>query len=303
MRLFAMCCAGLMASTPVFAQDRETLGVGRLFNNDYFGDGEDRWRSGSYALSIVRGEEWSSATPTAFGSLLEYRLRSEIIAPEALNGAGSDDRAYVGSISAGVHTHFTQSDWDVSLGADLVFVGPQTGVLDFQDSVHDFINAPSVSAGVDEGQLKNAVYPTLVAQAMRPITLNENTRILPFVEAQIGVENFLRVGADVTIGPVLGDDLWLRDSTTGHLYSGITSEAVGTGFVLGADYAFVGDSAYFPASFGTDAEDTRFRARAGVHSRNANGFSVFYGLTYLSEEYIGQTQGQVVGSLNLNFSF
>jgi len=78
------------------------LGYGRIFNNDYFGDNEDRWRSGSYAYSIVRGPEWQGRAPTAFGAVLEYRLRSEIIAPSTLSGSGSNDRAYVGALSAGL---------------------------------------------------------------------------------------------------------------------------------------------------------------------------------------------------------
>ena len=91
MRLNVMMCAGLMAASPVIAQDRETLGFGRIFNNDYFGDTQNRWRSVSYAYSIVRGPEWQGRAPTALGSVLEYRLRSEIISPSKLNGSGSND--------------------------------------------------------------------------------------------------------------------------------------------------------------------------------------------------------------------
>lgn len=303
MRLTIFLTAGLMAATPVLSQERETLGYGRLFTNDYFGDGNDRWRTGSYSFSVVRGTDWSADTPMGFGSLLEYRLRSELIAPSELNGAGSDDRAYVGALSAGVHTHFDRGGWDFSTGVDLVFVGSQTGLLDLQDSFHDLVGAPSVSNAVDANQLRNDVYPTLVAEASYPMALSQTVNLIPFAEAQIGVEDFARVGADVMIGPVLGNDLWLRDSTTGQLYSGLESDRVGLGFVLGADYTFVDDSEYFPSSFGTIAEDERLRVRAGVHARLADGKSYFYGLTYLGEEFEDQTQGQVVGSLKLSFNF
>lgn len=303
MRFIALICAGLMAAAPVAAQERETLGFGRIFTNDYFGDNNDRWRTGSYSYSIVRGHEWTGQLPSAPGAIIEYRLRTEIIAPSNLNGAGSKDRAYAGTIAAGVHTHFTRGGANMSAGLDLVAVGPQTGVADVQDWFHEIVSAPSVSNSVVANQVANAVYPTALAEMSYPIALNQKTTLRPFIEAQYGVENFVRVGADVLIGQVLQGDLWLRDSTTGQLYSGIEDRDAGFGFVLGADYTVIEDSAYFPASFGTIAEDERFRARAGVHMRMGPGMSYFYGLTYLSEEYVGQPEGQVLGSLKLNFNF
>lgn len=303
MRLIAALCAGLMATTPALAQDRETLGFGRIFTNDFFGDNDDRWRSGSYTYSITRGTDWTGRAPSAPGALLEYRLRSEIIAPSALNGAGSDDRAYVGALSAGVHTHFARGGADFSAGVDLVAVGPQTGVADVQDWFHDVVSAPNISDRVMANQVDNAVHPTALGQVSFRLPVGVSSSVRPFIEAQYGVEDILRVGADVLIGEVLQQDLWLRDSTSGQLYSGVEVGTGGTGFVLGADYAMIGDSAYFPASFGTEAKDERFRARAGVHWRLGENFSYFYGLTYLSEEYVGQPEGQFVGSLKLNFNF
>ena len=303
MRLIAILCAGLLSASSGVAQERETLGYGRIFTNDFFGDNEDRWRSGSYAFSIVRGPEWEGRAPSTPGAILEYRLRSEIIAPSTLNGAGSDDRAYVGAVSAGVHTHYESFGADVSLGVDIVAVGPQTGVADLQDWFHDIVSAPNISNSVLADQVDNGFYPTALAEVSYPVSIGENATLRPFVEAQYGVENFVRVGADILIGETLQNDLWLRDSPSGQLYTGVETGGAGAGFVLGADYAVIDDSAYFPASFGTVAEDERFRARAGVHWRFGNDFSYFYGVTYLSEEYVGQTEGQFVGSLKLNFNF
>lgn len=303
MRLMSLICAVLIAASPIAAQERETLGFGRLFTNDYFGDTQDRWRSGSYSYSIVRGAGWEGRAPAAPGALLEYRLRSEIIAPSALNGAGSDDRAYVGAFSAGLHTHFAWGGANVSTGVDLVAVGPQTGVANLQDGLHKFVSAPNVSNSVHDSQVANAVYPTALAELSYPVQIARTATLRPFVEAQYGVEDYLRVGADILIGDMLQTDLWLRDSPSGQLYAGVESEEPGYGFVIGADYALIDDSAYFPASFGTVAEDERFRARAGVHWRFGGGISYFYGLTYLSEEYVGQPEGQLVGSLKLNFNF
>ena len=303
MRLFSILCAALIAASPVAAQDRETLGYGRLFTNDFFGDTQDRWRSGSYAFSIVRGADWTGDLATTSGPILEYRLRSEIIAPQELNGPGSNDRAYVGALSAGIHTHFARGGAEISTGVNLVAVGPQTGIADMQDWFHDVVSAPNISNAVLANQVPNAVYPTALAQLVYPVQMSDRVTLRPFVEAQYGVEDILRVGADVTVGELFKGDLWLRDSATGQLYSGIEYDTPGTGFVFGADYAIIGDSAYFPTSFGTIAEEERFRARAGVHWRFGAGISYFYGVTYLSEEYVGQSEGQIVGSLKLNFNF
>ena len=220
-----------------------------------------------------------------------------------MNGSGSEDRAYVGALSAGVHTHFARGGANISAGLDLVAVGPQTGIASVQDEFHDLVSAPNLSNSVEDNQVANAVYPTALAELSYPIAISERTTLRPYVEAQYGVEDILRVGADVMIGEVLHNDLWLRDSTTGQLYSGVEQGTAGTGFIIGADYATIGDSAYFPESFGTEAEEGRFRARAGVHWRFGSGISYFYGLTYLSEEYVGQPEGQFVGSLKLNFNF
>lgn len=303
MRLIAMICAGLMAASPAVAQDRETLGFGRLFNNDFFGDNDDRWRTGSYVFSIVRGPEWQGARPTAPGALLEYRLRGEIIAPSELNGSESDDRAYVGALSAGVHTHFRRGGANISAGVDLVVTGSQTGLDDLQDNFHDLVSAPSLGESVRDNQIDNNVYPTALAELSYPVVMNDRMMLRPFVEAQYGVEDFIRVGADFMFGQTLQQDLWLRDGASGQLYSGVESGASGLGFVIGADYAYVDDSEYFPSSFGAEVSDDRFRARAGMHYRLGDGISYFYGITYLGEEFEGQDGGQFIGSLRLNFNF
>ena len=303
MRLVAMMCAAVMAASPAVAQDRETLGIGRIFNNDYFGDTKDRWRTGSYAFSIVRGPGWEGRAPSEFGQVLEYRLRTEIIAPARLNGPGSDDRAYVGAISAGLHTHFTRGGAEISLGLDLVAVGPQTGLSDLQDSFHALVDAPNVSNAVIANQIEDAVYPTALAEMSYPVPLSETATLRPFVELQYGVEDIARAGVDLIVGPVGHDDLWLRDIPSGQLYAGVEGDRAGTSFVFGVDYAAVSESAYFPADFGTVAEDERLRVRGGVHTRFGDGISFFYGATYLSEEYEGQPEGQIIGSLKLNFNF
>lgn len=303
MRFLTLLCVALTAATTAAAQNRDTLGVGRLFSNDFIGDGEDRWRSGSYSASVIRGEGWAGRAPSGLGALLEYRFRTEIIAPSALNGTGSDDRAYVGAVSAGLHTYAARGPFDYNAGLDLVFTGPQTGVSAVQDVFHDLISAPSVGEAVEDNQLGNAVYPTLTGQVAYNLPISETVSLRPFAQARLGVEDVTRVGADILIGGALRENLWVRDSTTGHLYSGVSSDGVGFGFVLGGDYALVHDSEYFPSDFGAAVKEEQFRLRAGAHARLGDGHDFFYGLTYLSEEYEGQSEGQTIGSLRLSFNF
>lgn len=301
--IFLCAILPLISAGPGAAQETQILGVGRLFNNDRIGDGQDRWRSGSYVLSVLRGSNWEGRAPAQPGGIIEYRLRSEIIAPRNLNGPGSQDRAYVGALSVGVHTHFSAGGADLSFGLDTVVLGPRTGLADFQTDFHDWVSAPTLGANVVANQVQNDAYLTGLVEMSYPVALADGVSFRPFVQAQYGVEDLARIGGDLIIGAIGHDDLWLRDVVTGQLYAGVEGPARGTSFVLGADFAAIDGSAYFPASFGTLAQDRRFRARAGLHARLGQGWSLFYGATYLGEEYQGQDEGQWIGSVHVRFSF
>lgn len=278
------------------AQDSRILGFGRLFSNDLLGDGHDRWRTGSASFSVLTGQGWDGSL--AGGPVLEYRLRSDIITP--WQGPGVD-RPYVGAISLGLHHHSSIGPTEVSVGADLVLIGPQTGLSDFQDWFHAQFSLPA-PRGVDS-QLGNATTWSGTADVVWPLTLGPAATLRPFFEAQAGVENTLRVGADLVLGRVGQHDLWLRDGPTGQLYRGIDGDQTGLGFGLGADIAQVNFSAYLPEDMGYLAEPMRWRARAGVHWQPAPGTSLFYGVAWLSPEFQGQTEGQLIGQIKLNFNF
>lgn len=281
-----------------------TLGVGRIFNNDYLGDTQDRWRTGSYAISIVRGAGWDGELPSMPGQIIEYRLRSEVIAPMKLNGPDSKDRPYVGAYSAGIHTHFAFGPTDISLGADLTATGPSTGISTGHQAFHDsYFSLPSLGRFVIDNQLGDAVYASATVELSWPLHIAPQATLRPFLEAQTGVEEIARLGFDVVLGRVGQQDLFLRDVPTGQLYRGISSPELGLGYVFGLDFALVGGSVYLPEDFGTTPTDSRTRARAGVHWQFGEEQSMFYGLTWLSEEYVGQPEGQMVGSLKLNFNF
>lgn len=294
--------AALLATfgSPSFAQERDVIGEGRLFNNDFFGDGSDRWQTGSYVFSHIRGRDAYTGSE-AFGDLIEYRFRAQLISPRRASRAPGD-RPYVGALSAGAHTHFAMGETNFSVGADVVAVGPQTGLSDLQLAFHDQFDMPA-PVYVDD-QLGNAIFANGIAAASRTYELGSRANVRAFVEAQAGSEDLMRIGGDVIIGEVAQNDLLLRDVVTGQLYRATEAAGVtGISYVLGADLTSVFDSRYLPAQSGYDVHDTRTRARAGMFWQFGEDVSFYYGATYMSQEFQGQTEGQVVGSLKLNFNF
>lgn len=297
LRLTALALISAVLVTPVQAEVRSTIGYGRLFTNDFIGDGDDRWRTGSFVFSIVTAPLSYDGTPGPMGEVLEYRLRAEIIAASL---ESVSDRPFVGALSLGVHTHFGYGPTQFSLGADVVAIGPQTGLDVFQDIYHDAFSLPPPGA---DNVLPDAFHVNGTAALSETFRVNETVTLRPFAEAHIGTENLLRVGGDVIIGEIGQNDLMLRDVVTGQLYRGTTGAGSGLSYVLGADIAAVGESVFLPTDQGYIVSDTRMRARGGVFYQMSEDVSFFYGMAYLSEEFEGQPEGQLLGSLKLNFNF
>jgi len=188
------------------------------------------------------------------------------------------------------------------VGADLTVLGPQTGLSSFQSRVHQALGLPQVR--FTGQQLDNDILFGVSTETAEAIPVAPGITARPFGEVQIGPEDTIRVGADVLIGGGLADDLLIRDVTTGHLYPGIVDQTnAGFSFVIGADTALVTDSVFLPGGDLAAARERRDRVRVGVHWHGATGTSLFYGLTYLGPEYEGQSQGQVTGSVKLDFNF
>lgn len=281
-----------------FAQDwgqggQVAVGVGRLFTNDALGDGQDRWRTGSYVISHLRGD---SGADTG-GPLVEYRLRSDIIAPADLVVPAPGDRRYVGALSFGMHRHWSQGEAQLSLGADLIATGPQTGMGWFQNEVHEAFGLGTITA--TDTQIGNAVHGAVTFEARRELTLGGGV-LRPFAEVIAGPEILARIGADAHFGPAARGDVFLRDVGTGQLYRGTQRvETPGLTFTLGGDVAYVGASRWLD---GVEAKEMRTRLRAGAHWQGEKSH-VFYGLTYLSPEFAAQDEGQILGSINLGLRF
>lgn len=279
---------------------RERLGNGRLTTNDLFGDGEDRWRTGSLLVSRAWGNGWDGRAPDRFGDIIELRFFSQILAPDNLTTVDPTDRPWAGALSLGVHTHFMSGDTEFAVGGDLVFIGPQTKLDQFQDSFHQLINVRSPSAAVFANQVGDRVRPTLVVEAGRTYSSDGAFRFRPFVEGRAGDETLVRAGADLTFGSMGLGELLVRDPVSGHRVRTIKADRRGFSLVLGADVAHVFDSVYLPEERGYQLVETRTRARLGFQYQN-QGTGLFYGLTWLDEEFQGQGESQMVGSLKLDF--
>ncbi|WP_297774485.1 lipid A-modifier LpxR family protein [uncultured Roseovarius sp.] len=305
-RIFAIAVTAILGIT-VWVQDaqaegRQRLGYGLLFTNDVLGDTQDRWRSGSVTSSRVWGPVWQGHAPERFGQMLEFRFHGEVISPENLTRPAANDRPYAGNLGFGLHTHFERARIEYALGADLIVTGSQTGLDDFQDFLHGFLGGRDVGRAVRRNQIDNDIRPSAVFEAARAYELG-STRIRPFAEARLGVEDLIRAGADIMIGGIGVGELLVRDSVTGHRYRVVRADRAGTTFLLGGDIAYVDDSDYLPASSGVTLSEDRTRLRAGLHWENRKGAALFYGLTWLGEEFEEQREGQFLGSVQFRLRF
>lgn len=293
--------------SPASAQERVTLGFGRLFTNDALGDRQDRWQTGSYVASWIRGAEGTVGLPEGFGELMEYRFSTRIIAPENLVTPDPADRRYAGVFSLGAYTHFASGGFEMSAGSEVVLVGPATGLAAFQADVHDAFGLTSPSAAVRAAQIGNALYPVVAFEAARPVALDlggaSGAVLRPFVQGRAGDETYLRAGVDLLFGPNFTSGVLARDETTGLVYQTMT-RLPGPGFsvLLGADTAKVWRSTWLPASDGYTLSPLRNRVRAGLNWQGER-FGAFYGATWLGPEFSGQASGQVVGSMQLRMKF
>ncbi|SEN39895.1 hypothetical protein SAMN04488003_11531 [Loktanella fryxellensis] len=280
------------------AQDRVAIGNGRLFTNDALGDGHDRWRTGSFVFSHLRSARPWDGRPQQPGQILEYRFRTEIIAP----GNGDRDRPYAGTASAGLHTHYGAGPLRYNLGLDLLAIGPQTGIARFQEAFHDAIGLQRPRT---EDPLTDRFAAQFTVEARRAVPLSPGATLHPFAEGLVGAEDLLRIGADLVLGAGARDTtLMLRDVATGQLYPGAdTDAAAGLTWRLGADVAMVGNSIYLPRDQGYVASDPRARARLGVTWRARSGLAVTYAATWLGPEFEGQPEGQVTGSVQIALRF
>lgn len=292
---------GAFTGAPLQAQ-AEQIGYGRLVLNDFLGDGHDRWRSGSIVGSHLYGQPWQGQRPQGFGEIVELRILGQVIAPADFQTPDPVDRPYAGALSIGAHTHFERAGFDIAMGADLTLVGPSSGIGDLQSWLHDAFGIAGPSDAVLNSQVGDKLALTGVAEVGYALDLSDTAQLRPFVEARAGDETLLRAGFDLTFGQFGRGELLVRDAISGQRYQTTYQNRPGWSFLAGADFAVVESSIYLPASSGVTLEDTRERYRIGVNWQGESS-SVYYGATWLSPEFTGQSEGQVVGAMRIRFDF
>lgn len=302
MKLFGCLLTAASLSVGVAAAEpRSTFSFAHLFSNDFIGDGQDRWHTGAYVFSILKELSHSlDVELNGANAVLEFRFRSEIIAPSNLVHPTSYDRPYAGILSLGVHRYSQLNNIETALGVDLVMVGNQTGMLRFQSDFHRLFGAGDFGT---LPQISNAIYPTMLGELAKSIELSEAASVRPFVEAQAGVETFVRGGVDFELGRTCLGQFKIRDVATGQRYPAFAcKDSPSIIASMGLDVARVFDSHYLPTTMGPGFSSTRSRIRLGLHHTGRLG-SIFYGLTWLGEEFHGQPGRQLVGSVSVSLRF
>ena len=296
----------VLAGQAALADSWTWLGKARLFTNDRLGDGQDRWRTGSYAVSYMFARDEAGGAARTLRDRVELRFRTEIVAPANLqNPVLGTDRPYAGILGLGVFSHLERGGVEAVLGVDLVVTGPQTGLGDLQSWVHNMLgmNPPQVLGS----QIGNGFYPALMFEVGRTITATARSgrplALRPFLAMQAGFETYLRAGLDLTLGGFGPDRLFTRDVVTGQRNMVIRGRPpAGTALVLGGDVAWVADSVLLPRGRGYALTPARLRLRTGFQ-RVTDKVSVFYGLTWLGREFVNQPEGQAVGALTIRARF
>lgn len=303
-RLLAAFCVLTMMVQPVGATERSKQGFGLMLTNDLFGDGYDRWRTGSFESSWIFAPDWTGRPPARFGELVEIRVNGEIVGPADLVNPAPLDRRYGQTLSFGLHTHFRPASIDHALGLEAVVTGAQVGLDQVQEVVHDVLGGRDPSLAVQAAQVSNGVYANAAWEAGREVVLGRNSHIRPFVELRAGTETLARTGVDLTFGRYGQSGLLIRAPISGHRFSAVEDAPYkGFSFLLGADVAYVEDSIFLPSNGPVQLEEFRPRARAGMHWRSQGGTSLYYGFSWLGEEFNTQPDGQIVGSLQLRVKF
>ncbi len=296
MRLGAAALFSILSVGPAAAD--EVQGWSLAISNDSIGEAQDRWQSSSVQFGLIYGAAWEGTAPSGIGEMLEFRLRADLLTPESLDDPDPTDRRHAGILGFGVHSHMSRGAFEGRLGADLVFVGEQTGQLAVQKKLHELLGF--VVPDLDDFQIENQERIDLSGEVGWRYPIGSAV-LRPFAEAQVGTEDYLRVGADLTWGALARETLLVRAVATGQRTPAI-ARVEGFGFSVGADIAWVEDSIYLPEELGYVLTDSRQRVRAGAFYRTGR-FDFYYGLAWLGEEFEAQREAQFVGTFQARVDF
>ena len=171
------------------------------------------------------------------------------------------DRAYVGHLSIGLHRHFQAGGLAYNFGVDASLLGPQTGLMGLQKTVHSELGQPFPSDFVRNTQVSNKFVLGSLTEVAHPSPLSPSTNIRPFAEVQTGVEDLIRIGVDVGLFGDLSEALLARAPVSGRHYSIIDRAEEGFLLSAGVDLTRVIGSLI---SSGNALRASKYRARTRV---------------------------------------
>jgi hypothetical protein len=295
-----------------------------VFWNDRFGDGKDRWKTGGITQAYVFPEHIFSNGNWLEGraSSLELNVRALLITPDdtSFTGVNGNDRPYAQYAAAGIYlrsitrpealTSVVAVQAEDRIGVEAGWQGDPLPLFDVQDALHDV-----TGTGGDAGNLSNIIGGELLVnlEARRTWRFHvddagRDLEFAPFVQTSLGMrEKSLRAGGDFFAGSALEGRTWGSDLATGAVMAGASMPRRGfnwTAFFGGA-VGYISSDAFLDGGFAVDGpsvprRDIVGRARAGVLLEYDN-LGVGFSLNWLGQEFRGQSNGQVIGAIQLKY--
>ena len=273
-------------------------GQSTLSHNDMLGDRHDRWRTGGYTHSFF----FSGADRS-----YELRGRVEWITPFRGDDPSLPDRPSTGVVGVGAFVHQRRGEYSIKYGAEAVMTDSE--ILKIQDSFHEMagFDGGYMHDGSDDPMLDRRAYLSGTIEVAREFQLGRIGTIRPFIEAEAGFENFVRIGGDIAVSSSGFASLVSRDPVTGFLVPTKANlrkthprRSLVSGYI-GADLTLIDGSSLYRGT-DTASRHLRNRIRAGVII-GGRRHQFFYGITRLSKEFSGQSEAQYLGSTSFSLRF
>ena len=269
------------------------------FTNDYFGDGHDRWRSGSYQRSYYSERYRIKRTD---GS--ELRVRGEMVTPWTPSRQPGGDIAYSTLLGFGAFAHTNFLGLETRGGGEVLLIGDISGMEFIQRSFHEaFQMDTSFDPSRDDiERVEDRVALRFELETARTIRLGSRAAVRPYMELTFGADQAVTVGTDMILGNIALAEVWTRDVVTGRLLTPQVDQIPGMSLVAGWDARLNDSYVHLPDDQSVDLEEITYRSRVGLQTNIAFA-NVFVGQAWLSPIFVGQAEHQRVGMLSISFDF
>lgn len=306
------------------SETEDVLAEGMIWN-DRFGDGGDRYKTGgmtqSWLLpeSIFSDENWIDGHAAA----IELQGRGFIATPSNTTNPAPNDRPFAQYVGVGTYLRTfgepvsvdfnTTMSVEHRIGVEVGLQGDPLPLFELQEALH--------GTTTDMGRMGRTAANTLDTEVLVNAEVKRTHRyhmdleeteveIAPYAQASLGMrENSVRVGADLITGSSLKARTWNHEPAIGALIAGGSAPREGVNWAtwIGADIGYVASDAFLDGGFDRSGPSTArteltARVRAGV-MMEVDNFAVTYSLSWLSQEFDAQPDGQLVGGFQVKYRF